>query len=264
MTLSPVHCTLDERGIATVTLNRPEVNNAYNAAMLESLLDTFSTLRETSWLRLVVLRGNGPHFLAGADLTWLREVAAGDAKGNLAASRLTARVVRELNEFPLPTMALVHGFCVGGGTGVAAACDVVIAEDSARFAISEARWGLMAGVIFPQLVAAIGERQARRYAVTCERFDAVRAQSLGLVHEVCAPGALDAAARTVIEGILMSGPEAIRQTKQGLMRTAGSILETVRCEELVAIHATKRQSAEAVEGLSSFSNKRSPAWYRPI
>lgn len=261
MTHNTTLCELDARGVATVTLNRPDVNNAYNGEMLRSLLDTFAALDGESGLRLVILRGHGPHFQAGADLSWLREVSARGPEGNLEASRLTAQVVRGLNEFRVPTLALIHGFCIGGGTGVAAACDVVIAEQSARFAISEARWGLMASIIFPQLNAAIGERQARRYAITCERFDAEEARRIGLVHEICAPGALDVAATPVIEGILMAGPEAVAGTKRGLMDCAGSLMDDTRFEALVASHSVKRQSAEAAEGLRSFGEKRNPAWF---
>ncbi|MBM4227238.1 MAG: enoyl-CoA hydratase [Gammaproteobacteria bacterium] len=261
MTHHTTLCELDARGVATVTLNRPEVNNAYNGEMLQSLLDAFAALDREAGLRLVVLRGNGPHFQAGADLTWLLDVSARDPEFNLEASRLTAQVVRGLNEFRVPTLALIHGFCIGGGTGVAAACDVVIAEQSAKFAISEARWGLMASVIFPQLNAAIGERQARRYAVTCERFNAEEARRIGLVHEVCVPGGLDAAASPVIEGILMAGPEAVAGTKRGLMACAGSIMEEEKFSALVASHSAKRQSREAAEGLRSFVEKRNPAWF---
>ncbi len=261
MTHQTTLCEIDARGVATVTLNRPEVNNAYNGEMLQSLLDTFGALERESGLRVVVLRGNGAHFQAGADLTWLLDVAGRDADANLAASRMTARVVRGLNEFRVPTLALIHGFCIGGGTGVAAACDVVIAEESAKFAISEARWGLVASVIFPELNAAIGERQARRYAITCERFSAEEARRIGLVHEVCVPGGLEAAAQPVIEGILMAGPDAVAGTKRGLMACAGSLMEETLFETLAASHSAKRQSAEAAEGLRSFVEKRKPAWF---
>ena len=255
--------SIDARGVARVTLNRPDKNNAYNAALVQALLDTFGTLAVEPRVRVVVIRGNGKHFQAGADLNWLREVADQDEAANLETSRRTALVVRGLNEFPKPTIALIHGACIGGGTGVAAACDVVIATRDASFAISEARWGLFASVIFPQLNAAIGERNVRRYAVTCERFDAHQAQRIGLVHEICEPGQLDAAAAPIIEAMLMAGPKAVAQTKRDAMHCAGSIMDEALFESLVASHAAKRQTAEAAEGFASFVEKREPGWYAP-
>ena len=261
MTEPVVLCDVDARGIARVTLNRPEKNNAYNAELVEALLATFGGLAGDPRVRVVVIRGNGRHFQAGADLNWLSAVAAQDEAANLETSRRTALVVRGLNEFPKPTIALIHGACIGGGTGVAAACDVVIATRDASFAISEARWGLFASVIFPQLNAAIGERHVRRYAVTCERFDAAQAQRIGLVHEICEPGGLDAAAAPIIEAILIAGPKAVAQTKRDVMHCAGSIMTEARFTELVRSHAAKRQTAEAAEGFASFVEKRDPAWF---
>lgn len=256
-----VLCSVDARGIARVTLNRPEKNNAYNAELVQALLDTFGGLAGDPRVRVVLIRGNGRHFQAGADLNWLSAVAAQDEAANLETSRRTALVVRGLNEFPKPTVALVHGACIGGGTGVAAACDVVIASRDASFAISEARWGLFASVIFPQLNAAIGERNVRRYALTCERFDAAEAQRIGLVHVLCEPGELDAAAAPILEALLIAGPKAVAQTKRDVMRCAGSIMDEALFAELVATHAAKRQTAEAAEGFASFVEKRDPAWY---
>jgi len=256
-----VLCSVDARGIARVTLNRPDKNNAYNAALVQALLETFGGLAADPRVRVVVIRGNGRHFQAGADLNWLAEIAGQDEAANLETSRRTAAVVRGLNEFPKPTIALIHGACIGGGTGVAAACDVVIASRDASFAISEARWGLFASVIFPQLNAAIGERNVRRYALTCERFDAVEAQRIGLVHVLCEPGELDAAAAPIVEALLIAGPKAVAQTKRDVMRCAGSIMDESLFDALVASHAAKRQTAEAAEGFASFVEKRDPAWY---
>jgi methylglutaconyl-CoA hydratase len=261
MTDKTVLCSVDARGVATVTLNRPDKNNAYNAELVAALLETFGALAGDERVRIVVVRGNGRHFQAGADLKWLREIATKDQATNLETSRRTAAVVRGLNEFKVPTIALIHGSCIGGGTGVASACDIVIASSDAKFAISEARWGVFASVIFPQLNAAIGERNVRRYAVTCERFDAYEARRIGLVHEVCEPGKLDEAAKPIIEGILMAAPDAVAQTKRGVMRCAGSIMSEELFEELVASHAAIRQSREAAEGFASFVEKRDPSWY---
>jgi methylglutaconyl-CoA hydratase len=261
MSQAAVLTSVDSRGVATITLNRPTVNNAYDGHLLQGLADAAAATARNPGVRLVVIRGNGRHFQAGADLAWLTDIAAQDAAANLAASRLTAETLRALNALAVPTVALVQGACIGGGTGLVASCDVVIAEDSAVFAISEARWGLVASIIFPQLIAAIGLRQVRRYALSCERFDAARAQVLGLVHEICAPGTLDQAAATVIEGVLSAGPDAVAASKRSALAAAGTLGEDDLFERLIAEHAAKRQSAEAVEGLRSFTDKRAAAWY---
>lgn len=257
-----VLCAIDARGVATVTLNRPALNNAYNAEFLQALIDTCGRLAVDSQVRVVVIRGNGPHFQAGADLTWLRELSSMDAAANHAASTATAEAMRGLNEMAKPTVALVHGFCVGGGTGIAASCDIVIAERGANFAISEARWGLAATIIFPQLVAAMGLRNVRRYALSGERFDARRAEVLGLVHEVCQPGQLDASSAPIIDALLKIGPEAQALSKLSALRCADALIDAALFARLVDEHALKRRSAEAAEGLASFAEKREASWYR--
>lgn len=262
--MSVVLSSIDPRGVATVTLNRPEVNNAYNAEVVAGLIATFTELATDDSVRVIVIRGNGRHFQAGADLKWLAQLAEMDAAANLATSERTAMAMRALNEIRVPTIALVHGACIGGGTGIVAAADIVIASSDAVFAISEARWGVFASVIFPQLIASIGSRQLRRYAVTCERFDAERAKFLGLVHEVCAPGELDVAAVPVIEGILHAGPNAVYETKRSIMECAAEIMSDPLFARLVQQHADIRQSDEAKEGFKSFSEKRDPSWYEGL
>src|SRR5512147_3233934 len=155
----PVLHSVDRRGVATLTLNRPEVNNAYDEGLIQGLLDAMDALGARHDLRAVVLRGEGKHFQAGADLKWIARVAAQPAEENERVSRATAMAVRRLNALPVPTLALVQGGCFGGGTGIVAACDVVVAADNALFSIAETRWGLMAGIILPQLADAIGARQ---------------------------------------------------------------------------------------------------------
>ena len=266
---APVLWALDARGVASVTINRPEVNNAYNDAAIEGLLAAMDDLGARPGLRVVVLRGNGRHFQAGADLRWLNRVAGGTPEENLHASRITATAVRRLNTLPVPTVALVQGGCFGGGTGIAAACDVVIAADNAQFSIAETRWGLMAGIILPQLADAIGARQVRRYAQTGERFDATEARRIGLVHEVVPLAELEAAGARVVDALLQNAPEANAQTKQvaldyawgGLGGMEGNAEGDAAFERLVLQHSLKRQSAEGAEGLASFREKRDAAWY---
>ena len=254
---------VDRRGVATVTLNRPAVNNAYNADLVQGLLDIVPALAADPAVRVIVLRGNGPHFQAGADLKWLQQIGRLGAAANHAVSTATAQVVRQLYECDKPTVALVHGACVGGGTGIVAACDVVVAERTATFAIAEARWGMAATIIFPELVVAMGLRQVRRYAQTCERFDATRAQALGLVHEVCDPGLLDVAAVPILDGLLAAGPDAIALSKRSATACAHAMIDDATFTRIVDEHAAKRRTPEAAEGLASFVEKRAARWNDP-
>jgi methylglutaconyl-CoA hydratase len=252
---------IDTRGVATVTINRPEVNNAYNSEMIQAMIDGVTHCASNDAVRIIVIKGNGRHFQAGADLKWLKEIGKLSPEENLAVSLSTASAIRGLTEIMKPTVALIHGGCFGGGTGIAAACDIVIASEDALFSITETRWGVMASVIIPQLNAAIGPRNTRRYALTCERFDAAKACELGLVHEVCPTGGLDEAAAPVIENLLTAAPIATAQTKRATLKDARLLVSDTYFNELVEMHAAKRQTDEATEGLASFAEKRSPSWY---
>ena len=251
----------DARGVGTVTFNRPEVNNAYNGELIRGLHEAMDALGAQAGLRVVILRGNGKHFQAGADLKWAAEVAQQSPDENERVSRATAEGVRRLDTVPVPTVALVQGGCFGGGTGIVAACDVVVASEDAVFSISETRWGLMAGIILPKLCQAMGLRQVRRYALTGERFDAHEACRIGLVHEVCPTGALDEVGAKVVDAILMNAPGATTATKLRALQVGGAVVDDDVLRELVSEHAATRQLAEAAEGLASFMEKRRPAWY---
>jgi len=252
--------SVDPRGVATVTLNRPGVNNAYDDTLIQGLHDAMDELGTHPDLRVVVLRGAGKHFQAGADLKWIRRVAAQPAEENERVSRATAMAVHRLNTLPVPTLALVQGGCFGGGTGILAACDIVIAADDALFSIAETRWGLMAGIILPQLADAIGVRQVRRYALSGERFGAHEARRIGLVHEVVPVAELQTAGERLVAQLLQNAPEANAQTKAAALEFAwGSVGDAV-LERLVVQHAAKRRSAEAAEGLASFVEKRAARW----
>lgn len=256
----PVVWSLDSRGVARVTLNRPEVNNAYDGAMIEGLHAAMDALGAEANLRAVVITGNGRHFQAGADLKWLNAVRAGSAEHNEHASRRTADAVDRLNRLTVPTVALVQGFCVGGGTGLVAACDIAIAADTAKFAISEVRWGLTAAIIIPQLADAIGARQIRRYALTGERFDAEEARRIGLVHEVVPEAEIEAAGERIIANLLANAPGAIAETKSLALECAFGKVDADTMAALIVSHARKRQSDEAAEGLASFAEKRDARW----
>ncbi|MCC7483675.1 MAG: enoyl-CoA hydratase/isomerase family protein [Burkholderiales bacterium] len=256
-----VSWSLDARGVATVTLNRPAVNNAYNADLVNGVTGAMDALGRESGLRVVLLRGAGRHFQAGADLEWLRAVSLQPHAENVAASRATAEAVWRLNALPVPTVALVQGACVGGGTGIVAACDVVVAAENAFFAISETRWGLVASIIIPQLADAIGARQVRRYALTGERFGAAEARRIGLVHEVVPPAELEATGERIVDQLLQNAPEANAQTKATTLGCAWAAHNAGDFERLIEQHAAKRRSAEAAEGFESFRGKRPAAWY---
>jgi methylglutaconyl-CoA hydratase len=259
---APVLWTIDDRGVATVALNRPEVNNAYNGDMIQGLLTAMDELGGAANLRVVMLKGNGRHFQAGADLKWIQSVSRQPIEENVRVSRATAQAVDRLNRLPVPTVALVQGGCFGGGTGIVAACDVVIAADNAIFSIAEVRWGLTAAIIVPQLADAISVRQLRRYALTGERFGAEEAHRIGLVHQVVALDKLGAAGEEMTARLLENGPQAISETKALALESAWGGFDAATLDTLVESHAAKRLSAEATEGLASFAEKRPARWSR--
>jgi methylglutaconyl-CoA hydratase len=262
MPANPVLWTLDEYGVATVTLNRPEVNNAYDAGLIQGLLSAMDELSRKPLLRVVVLKGNGKHFQAGADLKRINAVRPQSPDENEAVSQATFEAVQRLNRLPIPTVALVQGGCFGGGTGVISACDVVIAADNAVFSITEVRWGLTAAIIIPQLCDAIGVRQVRRYALTGERFGAQDARRIGLVHEVVPLADLETSGAKVVEQLLANAPDALAETKALAMESSfgGMSVEDEAYTRLVRMHANKRQTREASEGLASFAEKRAADW----
>jgi len=255
----PLLWSVDARGVARVTLNRPEVYNAYNGEMISGLLAMYDTLAKKN-LRAVVITGSGRNFQAGADVNWLDSVRKSSPEENARASRMTAEVVQRLNWLPVPTVALVQGACFGGGTGIISACDIVIAADNASFSIAEVRIGVAGTIIIPQLNDAMSLRQVRRYALTGERFDAQEARRIGLVHEVVPLVELEACGERIVHELLTNGPDAIAQTKLWALRSGWSHLDEKAFGELVDAHAAKRQSEEATEGFAAFREKRKPRW----
>lgn len=256
-----VRCTIDARGVAVVTLARPEVGNAYNDALIDGLTATFARLAREPGLRCAVLRGAGRHFQAGADLAFLRRLGAVPAEENLDFSRRTMAAIEGLRDFPRPTLAVIQGGCFGGGVGIAAACDIAIAAEDAVFAISEVRWGITAAPIVPLLVRRLGPRVLGRLALTGERFGAGEALRIGLVHEVCPAGALEAAAARIVDELLLAAPQAAAMTK-ALVAEAGETQDTPGVRERIATEAAgRRRLPEAAEGLAAFAEKRRPGWY---
>ncbi len=260
MTEPVVLTEIDARGVATVTLNRPDRFNAYNQALLEGTIAALEGLAADPAVRLVVIQGAGKHFQAGADLAWLKEIATYPPDENRRMSDITTRAVRGLNEFPHPTVALIHGACFGGGVGIACCCDVVLASDDATFGITEVRVGVLASPITLNLFAMLGLRQARRYAISGERFDAAEALRIGLVHEVMPREQLRPRADEIIAEILKGGPQAIAATKADLLKVSRTLLDDSLLDEQVDAAAARRASDEGREGLAAFAAKRPPAW----
>ena len=256
-----VLCDVDARGVVTVTLNRPAVNNAYNEDMILGLHQAMDLLPSVPGARIVVIQGNGRHFQAGADLAWISSVAPKSPEENERVSRLTGEAIRRLDTLPIPTVALIQGGCFGGGTGLASVCDIVVAADNAIFAITEARWGLIAGIILPQLCKAMGVRNVRRYALTCERFGPDVALRMGFVHEVCKAEELRATGERIVDGLLMNSPSAVSATKLRTLAVSDSLLDDDLFADLVREHSALRQKSDAAEGTASFLEKRLPAWY---
>jgi methylglutaconyl-CoA hydratase len=253
---------VDARGIATATLNRPEVGNAYDGALLALLTEGLARLAADPAVRCLVLRGRGRHFQAGADIRWLGAVAQAGPEEAYAASMLTVRACQGLNEFPKPTVAVVHGACFGGGAGMVCCADVALALPDAQFGLTEVRVGVAPTPISTHMVGAMGLRHTRRYALTGERFDAAEACRIGLVHEVVAPDALDARLAAILDAIMLGAPGAIGTTKRSFLG-ANNLLLTEREMALLAHEGwMQRASAEGREGTAAFAEKRRPGWYR--
>jgi methylglutaconyl-CoA hydratase len=252
----------DARGIATLTLNRPEVANAYDEDLLRALTAALQRLADDAAVRALVIRGAGKHFQAGADLNWLNRLSRQGPEENYVASIITVRFSKVLNELPKPTIAVVHGACFGGGCGIACCVDIALATPDALFGISEVRHGIAPTPISTHMVNAIGIRQARRYALTGERFGAEDARRIGLVHEVVPLAELEAAGAKVVEQLLANAPEALAETKALAMESSfgGMSIDDAAYARLVRMHAAKRQTPEAAEGLASFAEKRAGSW----
>jgi len=261
MSETPVLLAVDSRGVATVTLNRPSVGNAYNAALLDGVIAGLTQLAPDPTIRALVIRGAGKHFQAGADIRWLNEVAAYPPAENYAASLATTRAMQLLNEFPKPTIAMVHGACFGGGVGIVCCVDVAFATPDSQFGITEIRVGVAPTPISTHMVNAIGLRHTRRYALTGERFDAKEAERIGLIHEVVAADAMEAKLETVLDAIFLGGPTAISMTKRSFLGANGLLLEEREVAMLSHEGWTQRHSPEGREGTAAFREKRKPSWY---
>lgn len=257
----PVLCGIDARGVATVTLNRPERGNAYDADMLAALIDGLTRLGADAAVRALLIRGTGKHFQAGADINWLARAAEYPPEQAYAASMATTRAMQLLNEFSKPTIAIIHGACFGGGCGIASCVDVALATLDAQFGITEVRVGVSPTPISTHMVNAIGLRQTRRYALTGERFGAEEACRIGLVHEVVAANAIEQRLDEVLDAIFRSAPGAIAITKHSFLAANGLTLSPRDMALLAHEGWMQRNSAEGREGAAAFREKRLPNWY---
>lgn len=258
--MSTLKLDIAANGIARLTLNRPDRHNAFDEAMIGDLTRTFTTLGANPAVRLVVLNGAGESFCAGGDLHWMQRAAHKTEVENEADAFALARMLHTLNACPKPVIGLIHGACFGGGVGLAAACDMVVAAPDARFGLTEVRLGLIPAAISPFVVAKIGASAARRYFLTGERFSAEEARRIGLVHEVKA--GLDAAAAPLIDGLLASGPEALADAKALISDVSGRAVDEDLLRLTARRIAARRASDEGREGIAAFLEKRKPGWVR--
>ena len=256
--------TIDDNGVLTLSMNRPEVHNAFNAIMIKELTHALETAEEDNQVRIVVMTGEGRCFSAGADLNWMRNQTNASIEENEADAMQLAKLMRTLNYLAKPAIAKVNGAAFGGGVGLIAACDICIAVEDARFGLTEARLGLAPAVVSPYVIRCIGERQARRYFLTGERFGAEEAQRIGLIHQLTAAEQLDNAVSDVIGELLKSGPEAVRECKQLIFEIRNHDLESQQSidEYTSRLIARLRVSAEGQEGLTAFLEKRNPGWIK--
>lgn len=255
-----VDVTVD--GIATVTLNRPQLHNAFNGELIENLADTFDDLGKQDGVRVVIVQGNGKSFSAGGDLAWMKRSAELSYDQNVEETLMLAQMLRNLNAMPKPTIALVHGNAFAGGMGLVAACDIAIATADAVFCLSEVKLGLIAATISPYVIAAMGARQARRYFLTAERFKADEALRIGFIHDVVADqDALFMARDRLIDSLMQGGPTAIAASKALIADVTGVPITAELMVDTAKRIAMARASDEGQEGLSAFFEKRKPRWF---
>lgn len=249
--------------VARVWLNQPERRNAFDAGTIAELTTTFKSLALEPQLRAVVLGAHGKAFCAGADLNWMRAMAEFSWAENHSDAARLADMLWAIASCPVPVIAQVQGDCYGGGVGLVATCDIVIAADVAAFCLSEVRLGLIPATISPYVIQAIGERAARRYFVTAERFSAERAQAIGLVHDVCAAAELGPTVDRVVAAIAANGPKAVRASKQLVRDMSGLPLGPELRDPTARRIADIRASDEGREGMRAFLSKSAPAWTQP-
>jgi methylglutaconyl-CoA hydratase len=246
--------------VATIWMNRPEIHNAFDEILIAELTAACIALNEDSDVRVVILAGRGKSFSAGADLNWMKRAANNGIDDNLNDARALANMLRTLAEMKKPTIARVQGAALGGGMGLAAACDIAVASTKAVFATSEVRFGIIPAAISPYVLRAIGGRQAYRYFQSAERIDAARAREIGLVHEAVEAEALDAKVQEIVDALLQGGPLSQAAAKELIRAVDKQPINNTLVEDTAHRIAHLRATPEAKDGIAAFLEKRSPAW----
>lgn len=249
-----------EGGVATLTLSRPEVRNAFNDEVIAELSKAFADVSARDDVRAVVLAAVGPAFCAGADLNWMRRMADYTREENLADAGALAEMLRVMYECPKPTIARIQGDVFAGGIGLVAACDMAVSVDTATFCLSEVKLGLIPATISPYVIRAMGARAAHRYFLTAERFGAAEAHRIGLVHEVVVAEVLDAKVAELTQALVSASPDAVKACKRLVHDVAGRDITPALIAQTVQGIADIRASAQGKEGVQSFLGKRKPGW----
>ena len=246
--------------VATIWMNRPDLHNAFDETLIAEITAACIALDRDDDVRVVILGGRGKSFSAGADLNWMRRAANNGLDDNLSDARALANMLRTLAEMKKPTIARVQGAALGGGMGLAAACDIAIASTKAVFATSEVKFGIIPSAISPYVLRAIGARQASRYFQSAERISAERAREIGLVHEAVAADALDAKVLEIVEALLQGGPLSQAAAKELIRAVNGQMINETLVEDTAHRIAHLRATPEAREGIAAFLEKRQPNW----
>ena len=248
-------------GVGIITLNRPERHNAFDDKMIGELIAAIAAMQADPAVRVLVVSSTGKSFCAGADLNWMKRAATYSPAESLADARALAEMLRSLAQMGKPTVARVQGPAYGGGVGLVAACDIAIATYDAQFVLSEVKLGIIPAVISPHVIAAIGERYARRYMLTAERFAAAEAYRMGLLHEIVPDdSALDEAVGEIVDALLANGPCALAACKELIRAVAGRPMDAAVVDETAQLIASIRATNEGQEGMAAFLEKRKPNW----
>ena len=262
MNKEPVLTEIDDRGVASLILNRPEVHNAFDDVLIGRLSEALEKLSSDDRVRVVKVLGRGKSFSAGADLNWMRRMAEYSPEENYQDASKVARMFQLLADFPRPTLAIVHGNAFGGGIGLIVCCDIALAGAGARFSLSEVKLGLIPATISPFVIAAIGTRQARRLFLSAERFNADAAMRFGLIHEVYPAELLDDCVESFITQLLGNGPQAMIASKELVSAVAHRPIDESVLTDVAKRIARQRAGEEGREGVAAFLGKRPPAWMR--
>ncbi len=253
---------IDTHGVARLTINRPEIHNAFDDSLIAELTTTLQQIDQNPAVRVVILQSSGKSFSAGADLNWMRRMAGYSDEENKADSLKLAGLMQTLNRLSKPTIARVHGAAFGGGVGLVACCDIAIAGEHALFCLSEVRLGLIPAVISPYVVAAIGQRATRRYFLTAERFNAAQALHLNLVHNVVEESALDSTIAAICDELIKGGPSAIGAAKELIFAVDSLPVDPALIDDTAQRITNARASVEGKEGVTAFLEKRSANWIK--